>query len=86
MVCCQTVRDQNGLPLRSRNTLHNPEELNKASLFSKLLGSSLKPQDIRNQLEQEGFVIDYVEEHDDRRFGAVRFNNVRLIDNIGIKK
>ena len=86
VVCCQTVRDQNGLPLSSRNTLLSPEELDKASLFSKLLGSSLKPQDIRNQLEQEGFVIDYIEEHDDRIFGAIRFNNIRLIDNIGIKK
>jgi pantoate--beta-alanine ligase len=36
----------------------------------------------RAELEAAGFRVDYVEDRDGRRFGAVRLGDVRLIDNV----
>jgi pantoate--beta-alanine ligase len=33
-------------------------------------------------LQRAGFVVDYVEDRDGRRLGAVRLGDVRLIDNV----
>ena len=35
-------------------------------------------------LEADGFGVDYVEDVDGRRLGAVRLGQVRLIDNVSI--
>ena len=34
------------------------------------------------KLTEAGFCVDYVEDHDHRRYGAVRIGSVRLIDNV----
>jgi pantoate--beta-alanine ligase len=86
VISCPTIRNQYGFPFSSRNNLLSSNELTKASLFSELLNSGLKTQDIKSQLEQEDFKVDYIEEYDSRRFGAVRFKNVRLIDNIKVEE
>ena len=36
------------------------------------------------QLDETGFVVDYVERRGDRILGAVRLGKVRLIDNVGL--
>jgi pantoate--beta-alanine ligase len=82
IICCPTIRNKYGLPFSSRNNLLTSDELSQASLFSKLLLSKLEPKEIKNQLEQKDFQIDYIEEYNNRRFGAVKFNNVRLLDNV----
>ncbi len=81
---CPTIRDTNGLALSSRNNLLTAEELQLAQHFPKLLRSSLTVTEITRQLTQLGFIVDYIEEHAGRRFGAVKLGKVRLIDNIPI--
>jgi len=38
--------------------------------------------DARAQLAAAGFAVDYIEDRDGRRFGAVRLGLTRLIDNV----
>lgn len=82
IVSCETVRDENGLALSSRNARLTPEEYQLALEFPKLLGTSLPVAELKSQLTKLGFSVDYIEEHEGRRFGAVRIGQVRLIDNI----
>ena len=37
---------------------------------------------VQSIIEEEGFKVDYIEEFDGRRFGAVHLGTVRLIDNV----
>jgi pantothenate synthetase len=37
--------------------------------------------EIKNELQNLGFLVDYIENYQGRRLGAVRIGNVRLIDN-----
>lgn len=84
IVPCPTVRDGDGLALSSRNIKLNSIEREKASLFHKILKSKLNCQSIAKELEANGFKVDYIEEHDGRKFGAVKLGDVRLIDNAKI--
>ena len=82
IVMCPTVRDTDGLALSSRNMLLNQDQRKRAALFPALLGSKKSAASIRRELEEAGFRVDYINERDGRRFGAVYIGNVRLIDNI----
>jgi pantoate--beta-alanine ligase len=85
IIACSIVRDQSGLALSSRNSRLTPAQYTTAIQFPKLL-ASLKPcQEIISTLKELGFVVDYIEEFEGRRYGAVRLGNVRLIDNVNIK-
>jgi len=86
IICCKTIRNSDDLPLSSRNNRLSSCGLNKAALFSRLLNSDLSTQEIKNKLVHEGFKVEYIEEYNSRRLGAVEFENVRLIDNIEVKK
>ena len=82
IVACPTVRDQNGLALSSRNSQLNIEQYQLAIQFPKLLVSTKTLTEIKHDLEQLGFIVDYIEEFQGRRYGAVRLGTVRLIDNM----
>ena len=82
IVPCPLVREETGLALSSRNRRLSPEALRKAPLFYRALSSGMRTGEIRAQLERDGFSVDYVEERDDRIFGAVFLEDVRLIDNV----
>ena len=82
IVPCPIVREQNGLALSSRNGLLNAEQLELAPNFQRLLNSKNSPAAIKQQLTELGFVVDYIEEFQGRRFGAVKLGTVRLIDNV----
>lgn len=82
IVAIPTVREADGLAMSSRNVLLSHEQRKKAPEFPKLLGSNYSLTEIHSQLEKAGFIVDYIEEKNGRRFGAVRLGKVRLIDNI----
>lgn len=82
IIACPTIRDEDGLALSSRNKHMSPDERKLAAEFPKLLTSDLSTDKIQQQLSLLGFLVDYIEEKNGRRFGAVHVGNTRLIDNI----
>jgi pantoate--beta-alanine ligase len=82
IVPCPTVREESGLAESSRNALLSPGDRAKAASLFRVLTAAAKPSEARAALEAEGFAVDYVEEHWDRRFAAAFLGNARLIDNI----
>jgi len=82
IVACPTVRAEDGLALSSRNTLLSPEGRAKAPTFSAILRSVEDPSAARAELERAGFEVDYVEDYEQWRLGAVRLEGIRLIDNV----
>jgi pantoate--beta-alanine ligase len=82
IVACPTVREADGLAASSRNSNLTTRERRLAPAFPELLRSQASAAEVSRQLEAAGFGVDYVEDLDGRRFGAVRLGRVRLIDNI----
>ena len=79
-----TLREESGLAMSSRNLRLSPEQREKAALIFKFLKSSQTLEEVSEQLTQNGFQVDYVEEHFGRRFVAAFLGEVRLIDNVQI--
>jgi pantoate--beta-alanine ligase len=77
-----TVREADGLAMSSRNTRLSPAERALAPRFHQILTSAPTPAAAHAALSTAGFVVDYVEDHDGRRLGAVRLGSTRLIDNV----
>jgi pantoate--beta-alanine ligase len=99
-----TMRENDGLALSSRNRYLNAEERSLAPLLHQTLQTlrstasemiaAAQLQESRHQLEQHGFVIDYLELRDAthlqaterkagaRLFVAARLGKTRLIDNV----
>jgi pantoate--beta-alanine ligase len=84
IVSLPTVRTKEGLALSSRNLRLSEEQKIKAIEFPKSLASTLSNDKIKLQLRKKGFKVEYIEQIDNRRFGAVYLGNVRLIDNVKI--
>ena len=85
IVLCEVIRDKEGLALSSRNRLLNSEEIKKARKLNKIISQRhLSAKDVSESLEREGFEVDFVEDHFNRRFVAVYLNKVRLIDNCSL--
>jgi pantoate--beta-alanine ligase len=82
IVGCPIVREASGLALSSRNARLVGPDVVKAAGFYRILASAPTALEARLALAREGFVVDYVEDADARRLGAVRLGSVRLIDNI----
>ena len=86
IVACPMIRDENGLALSSRNSRLTPEQYKIAIQFPKLLASKKSSTEITRDLQELGFNVDYIEELQDRRYGAVKLGTVRLIDNINLNQ
>ena len=82
IVACPTVRDADGLALSSRNDRLGPDDRRRAPRFHAALASAASAEAAARALRDDGFVVDYVEDVDGRRLGAVRLGGVRLIDNV----
>lgn len=86
IVACETVREESGLALSSRNALLSAEGRDKAAAIFRALTAATGPAAARATLEAEGFVVDYVEERWGRRFAAAFLEGVRLIDNVRLRE
>jgi len=78
------IREKDGLALSSRNKRISEQDRKIAPKFYQLLKSDLQKEEIITKLKLCGFKVEYIEEIDNRRFGAVHLGNVRLIDNVKI--
>ena len=82
IVPCPVIREPSGLAYSSRNRRLSAEGRARAPLFHRALTAGHAPEEIREQLEKDGFIVDYVTESDGRLYGAVYLEEVRLIDNV----
>jgi pantoate--beta-alanine ligase len=84
IVACETVRETDGLALSSRNRRLPPEQRKLAPRFHRVLASAQTADAAARDLQASGFAVDYVQDLEGRRLGAVRLGGVRLIDNVPI--
>ena len=84
IVPCPIVRDSDGVALSSRNALLDRDGRRMAAEFARILKKGPDVGSVRGALEAAGIEVDYVDERDGRRFGAVRIGGVRLIDNVSL--
>ena len=84
IVACPTVREPDGLALSSRNSRLSSADRPRAPLLYQVLSSAPSAQAAADRLRESGFTVDYVDDREGRRLGAVRLGGVRLIDNVAI--
>ncbi len=84
IVACPTVRENDGLAMSSRNVRLTNEERDHAPAFFQVLTTAMSAAEARQLLEASHFDVDYVEDIDERRYGAIRLGAVRLIDNVPV--
>jgi pantoate--beta-alanine ligase len=82
VVGCPTVRDPDGLALSSRNRGLSESGRALAAAFPRILREPAPAQRAAKALGDAGFGVDYVEDHAGVRLGAVRLEEIRLIDNV----
>ncbi len=84
IVACLTVRELDGLAMSSRNVNLDVNARAHAAAFPVTLRTAPTADDAIAELTRAGFDVDYVEDRDNRRYGAVKIGGVRLIDNIAL--
>lgn len=92
IVAVPTVREADGLAMSSRNVRLTADERAWAPTIHQVLTTAKTAQeafdsiqkDSQKQLKKIGVEVDYLEDHDGRRFAAIRVGEVRLIDNVKI--
>ena len=82
IIPCPTVREPDGLAMSSRNRRLSPAGRLKAVEFSRALREATDPAAAADRLRAAGFEVDYVDDADGVRLGAVHLEGVRLIDNV----
>ena len=82
IVACPTVRDDDGLALSSRNRRLSQLGRAHAMDFPRALRTARDAASAAANLKMHGFEVDYVEDFEGVRLGAVRIDGVRLIDNV----
>src|SRR5262249_2804765 len=82
VIACPTVLDPDGLALSSRNARLSASDRAHAAAFPDVLRAAPDVAAAAAALTAKGFIVDYVEDAEGRRLGAVRIGGVRLIDNV----
>ena len=82
IIPCPTLREESGLALSSRNLRLSADGIKKAALISKFARQFPSVEQVKSSLYENGFKVDYVEDHFQRRFVAAHLEGVRLIDNV----
>lgn len=81
---CPTIREQSGLAFSSRNNRLTVEQRNIADQFASIFHQNNPCCEIINELIRLGIDVDYIKEHNTRRYAAVRIGDIRLIDNYAV--
>lgn len=86
IVPCETVREDDGLALSSRNELLDVPGRETAGILNKLIRTDLDDAAVSVALSEAGFSVDYIVTKRQRRFAAATISceqgDVRLIDNV----
>ncbi len=82
---CKTVRESSNFALSSRNNRLSEDGRKKAVKFAEIFHNAASCEEAIAALEQLGIAIDYIKEHEGRRFAAVFIEDVRLIDNYPLR-
>ncbi len=82
IISCPIVREEDGLAYSSRNSLLSETERKIAPAFYKSISSGKEIEEIKKELINVGFNIDYIEIYENRILGAITLGKVRLIDNV----
>jgi pantoate--beta-alanine ligase len=82
IVPCPTLREEDGLAMSSRNARLNEEERAIAPMFHSILVEAPTAAAAWDMLGKIGIAVDYVEDRESRRYGAIRLGKTRLIDNV----
>lgn len=84
IIPCKTIREPSGLAYSSRNNRLNALERQSAEQFARIFHQPKSPNALIAELKNSGIIVEYIEEHENRRFVAVTIGNVRLIDNYAL--
>ena len=82
---CPTIREPSQLPYSSRNQRLTPPQKELAERFAQIFHQHSSIDSIMSQLTALGIRVDYIEEHNGRRFAAVNIGDIRLIDNYALR-
>ena len=85
IIACPIIRLSSGLPLSSRNNNLSEQGLAKAEKMAKIVRSNLDTQTVLKAINNEKLKVDYIEDHQKRRFIAIFVENIRLIDNFSLQ-
>ncbi len=82
IIPCKTIRESSGLAYSSRNNRLNKEQRLLADHFARIFHqTTLSNEQLMSELNAINIGIEYLEEHDGRRYIAVKIGDIRLIDN-----